>query len=259
MSALPLFMKQRDHQPLTVAIVGASGGIGQAIVNELLQSGIVDTLYACGRSPLPVSEYTRDASSIINVPLDFADADSIEQAASNIKAQGKGLDIVLVTTGILHTEAGLKPEKSVSQLSLENFTESMLVNALGPALIAKYFLSLINKTQLTFFGALSARVGSISDNSLGGWHSYRASKAALNMLLKNVAIEYKRKLPKLIVAGLHPGTVATDLSAPFQKNVPKHTLFTPAYSAKHLLAVIDTLSYDDSGQCFAWDGQVILP
>ncbi|MGH1485867.1 MAG: SDR family NAD(P)-dependent oxidoreductase [Cellvibrionaceae bacterium] len=259
MSLLPSFMEQRDHQPLTVAIVGASGGIGQAILNELIGSGIVDTIYACGRSQLQTSEHDNDTVHITNISLDFADEKSIEQAANKIKAQDKLLDIVLLTTGVLHTDAGLKPEKSLSQLSLENFVESMLVNALGPALVAKYFLSLMNKEQLTFFGALSARVGSISDNSLGGWHSYRASKAALNMLIKNVSIEYKRKLPKMIVAGLHPGTVATDLSAPFQKNVPEHKLFTPLFSATQLLAVIDKLSYDDSGQCFAWDGQVILP
>jgi NAD(P)-dependent dehydrogenase (short-subunit alcohol dehydrogenase family) len=151
----------------------------------------------------------------------------------------------------------LQPEKSLKQLTSENFIELMRVNALGPALVAKYFLPIMNRNKPAFFGAISARVGSIQDNRLGGWHSYRSSKAALNMLIKNIAIEYQRRFPKLTIAGLHPGTVDTALSKPFQGNVPDGKLFTPEFSAAQLLTVINQLKPEDSGKCFAWDGKAI--
>jgi NAD(P)-dependent dehydrogenase (short-subunit alcohol dehydrogenase family) len=110
------------------------------------------------------------------------------------------------------------------------------------------------REQRAVFAALSARVGSISDNRLGGWHSYRASKAALNMLLRNLAVELGRSHPQAVVAGLHPGTVDTGLSRPFQKGVADGKLFAPAYSAERLLAVLDGLTPADSGGVFAWDG-----
>ena len=133
------------------------------------------------------------------------------------------------------------------------------VNTIGPALIAKHALPLLPKTGKSVFAALSARVGSISDNGLGGWHSYRASKAALNMLLKNFAIELKFKRKEAVCIGLHPGTVDTGLSQPFQKNVADGKLFTPAYSAARLLSVIDGAAPADSGKCFAWDGAEVAP
>jgi len=133
----------------------------------------------------------------------------------------------------------------------------MLVNALGPSLIAKYLLTHMKKDKKTVFAALSARVGSISDNRLGGWYAYRASKAALNMLIKTLAIEYHRRNQQLLIIGLHPGTVDTDLSKPFQRNVTPEKLFTADYSVGQLLSVIDGLIEDDSGGCFAWDGKRI--
>ena len=134
---------------------------------------------------------------------------------------------------------------------------SFAVNAIGPALAAKHFLPLLAEDRKSVFAALSARVGSISDNSLGGWHAYRASKAALNMILRNLAIELARRHDKAICVGLHPGTVDTGLSSPFQGSVPPGRLFSPAEAAGHLLKVVDGLSPADSGGHFAWDGRRI--
>jgi len=134
---------------------------------------------------------------------------------------------------------------------------SYRINAIGPALVAKHFLPLLTRERKAMFAALSARVGSIEDNQLGGWHAYRASKAALNMLLKTLSIELARQNPTAICVGLHPGTVDTRLSEPFQRGVPEGKLFSPQKSARHLLNVFDTLSPEQSGQIFAWDGQRI--
>lgn len=241
-----------SQQGLNVVMVGATGGIGAALLNRLLQIKNIHSLFICGR---------RQPDNLVDggrfLPVDFLEEATIAAAANVVKESGVALDLIIVATGVLHDNRGLQPEKSLRQLSPDNFLKAMAVNALGPALVAKYFLPLLNKQARTCFVALSARVGSISDNGLGGWHSYRASKAALNMLIKTVAIEYRRRFPKAIIVGLHPGTVATELSRPFRKNVPQQKLFTPDYAAEQLLAVIDRLQMADSGDCFAWDGQKI--
>lgn len=142
-------------------------------------------------------------------------------------------------------------------LTAEHLLRDYRVNTVGPALVAKHFLPLLPRDRRAIFAALSARVGSTSDNRLGGWHSYRASKAALNMILRNLAIELVRSHPQAIVAGLHPGTVQTRLSEPFQRGVQPEKLFTPEHSAGRLLSVLDGLAPADSGGVFAWDGTVI--
>ena len=156
--------------------------------------------------------------------------------------------------GVLHNEK-IFPEKSIRSLQPESFEQVFQINTLGPMLVAKHFLPYMNKSKTTAFTALSARIGSISDNGLGGWYSYRASKAALNMMLKCLAIESRTRYPDLIITGLHPGTVNTGLSEPFKKNVPAEKLFSAEQSANHLLAVINNLLIDDSGKILAWDGQ----
>ena len=163
-----------------------------------------------------------------------------------------------MANGILHDE-GLTPEKSLRDLSAEKFQRIFEVNTVTPALIAKHFLPKLNREQTSIFAALSARVGSISDNQLGGWYAYRASKAALNMIIKNAAIEIGRRNKQAIIVGLHPGTVDSNLSKPFQGNVADGKLFTPEYSAEKLLDVLENLSPEQTGKCFAWDGQEILP
>ena len=131
------------------------------------------------------------------------------------------------------------------------------INAIGPALVAKHFLPLLATDRKAVFAALSARVGSIGNNRLGGWYAYRASKAALNMILKTLSIELARRNPSAICVGLHPGTVDTRLSGPFQRGVPGDKLFSPHRSAPCLLKVINALSPGQSGRVLAWDGKPI--
>ncbi|MFM7626904.1 MAG: SDR family oxidoreductase, partial [Gammaproteobacteria bacterium] len=166
------------------------------------------------------------------------------------------LDLVLVATGVLHS-ATLRPEKSWRSLDAAALAEAFAINATGPALIAKHTLGLLRRDAKAAFACLSARVGSIEDNRLGGWHAYRASKAALNMLIRTCAVELRQRNPQALCVALHPGTVDTRLSQPFQGNVDPVKLLTPTASARALLGVLDRLTPADSGRLFAWDGQGI--
>lgn len=228
-------------------IWGASGGIGRALVEAIVQSGRAGDVVALSRTPVPI-EGAR------SVTYDPNDEGSIASAAESAASQ-QNLHLVIVATGTLHGN-GYAPEKALRQLSGSAFLDVMRINALLPAMIAKASVGHLDQ-QRSVFAALSARVGSISDNRLGGWHSYRASKAALNMLLRNIAIETARKNKGAVIAGLHPGTVDTQLSEPFQGNVPDGKLFKPGYSAGALLDVIDGLQPEQSGMVFDYAGSVI--
>lgn len=235
---------------LTVAVIGATGGIGGAFLADLAACPAVKTLFALSRSvPAPVNPAAHW------LPLDLEDEDSIAAAAATVKEQaGAPLDLVIVATGILHGPDGLRPEKTWRAMEGVQMERVFRLNTIGPALVAKHFLPLLAKDRKAVFAALSARVGSIEDNQLGGWHAYRASKAALNMIIRNLAIELARKSPEALCVGLHPGTTDTDLSKPFQSGVPEGKLFPPAKSARHMLTVLDGLTPADTGQVFAWDG-----
>jgi NAD(P)-dependent dehydrogenase (short-subunit alcohol dehydrogenase family) len=224
-------------------IIGSSGGIGSALKAALADSGAD----VHGLSRLDKSE----------PPLDLTSETSIAEAAARIGLSGP-VDLVIVATGLLHA-GGIKPEKSWRELEAGALAQYFAVNAIGPALVAKHFLPLLPRTGRSAFAALSARVGSIGDNRLGGWYGYRASKVALNMLVKSLAIELARTRPEAICVALHPGTVDTDLSRPFQQSVAQAKLFTPEVAADHLLAVLERLAPEDSGGCFAWDGRRIEP
>ena len=189
--------------------------------------------------------------------FDLTDEASISVAAQ--MAREAPPDLVLVTTGVLTLSDGTGPERSYKALDPATMEQVFRLNTIGPAIVAKHMLPLFARDRRGVFAALSARVGSIGDNRLGGWHSYRASKAALNMLLKNLALELQRSHPQAVVVGLHPGTVDTALSEPFQRNVPQGKLFTPRHSAASLLDVISRLGLQDSGQVFDWQGQPIAP
>ena len=237
---------------MNVVVVGASGGIGQALTMKLAQSAAVRRITASSRRG-PVPEHPK----IVHQQLDLEDEATIVAAVKAVQAQGSALDLVFVATGILHDDNVLRPEKTWRALDDAALEQVYRINTIGPALVAKHFLPLLARDRKSVFAALSARVGSISDNQLGGWHAYRASKAALNMLLRNFAIELARRNPRAVCVGLHPGTVDTQLSAPFQATVPADRLFTPAFAAARLLQVIDRLSADDSGGVFAWNGDLI--
>lgn len=234
-----------------VAIIGASGGIGGALLADLANRHGGDGIYALARDPAKIA-----AGGWQALPLDLRDEASIAAAAQRILADGP-LDMVLVATGVLTLPDGTGPEKGLRALDPAAMAEAYAVNAIGPALVAKHFLPVLARDRRAVFAALSARVGSISDNRLGGWHSYRAAKAALNMLVRGAAIELARSHRQAIAVTLHPGTVDTGLSAPFQRGVLPGKLFSPAQSAGYLLDVVDRLTVADSGQCFGWDGQPI--
>lgn len=225
-------------------VIGASGGIGGALA---------DALEARGSDVLRLSRSAPHGEDRI----DITDERSIAGAAARVAAAGH-CDLVIVATGLLHG-AGVEPEKTWRQLSADGLTQTFAVNAIGPALVAKHFLPLLPKTGRAGFAALSARVGSIGDNRLGGWYGYRASKAALNMLVRTLAVELARSRPEAFCVALHPGTVATSLSAPFQRNVAAAKLFTPEQSAAALLEVLDRCDARQSGRILAWDGTEIMP
>jgi NAD(P)-dependent dehydrogenase (short-subunit alcohol dehydrogenase family) len=232
-----------SFNPQNIAVLGASGAIGGAF-KELLSKKYPDaSLFAFSRSGENKIDY-QDEKSI---------ADAVETATKE-----KPLDLVIVANGILH-DGKLIPEKSLKDLSAENFNRVFEVNTITPALIAKYFLPKLNKQQESIFAVLSARVGSISDNQLGGWYAYRASKSALNMIIKSASIEVARSNKNAILVGLHPGTVDSNLSKPFQHNVPEEKLFKPEYSAEKLLEVLCKLTPKHTGKCFAWDFEEIAP
>ncbi len=222
----------------TAVVVGASGGIGAAVAAGLGADGRYAAVHAWSRS---------------QTGFDLEDEASIARAATGLAASSPTL--VFVATGVLHH--GFEPERSYRAMTAEHLLRDYRINTVGPALVAKHLLPLMPRDRRAVFAVLSARVGSIGDNRLGGWHSYRASKAALNMLLRNLAVELARTHPQAIVAGLHPGTVDSALSAPFQRGVKPDRLFTPEHSAERLLAVVDGLEPADSGGVFAWDGQRI--
>lgn len=233
---------------IRAAVIGASGGIGAAVLAALTERHGAGNCYALARCPAGVPDCgTR------TLTLDLRDERSIADAAQAIAADGP-LDLVFVATGVLTLADGTGPEKGLRALEPAAMAEAYAVNAIGPALVAKHFTPLLGRDRRAVFAALSARVGSISDNRLGGWHSYRAAKAALNMLVRGAALELARSHRQALAVTLHPGTVDTGLSAPFQRGVPPAKLFSPAQSAGYLLDVLDTLTPADSGQCFAWDG-----
>lgn len=234
------------------AIFGASGGIGAALVDALVADDRCALIHAGARS-----HHHSETTRIKPFGFDLQDEQSIESSAALIAA-GEGVDLVIVATGRLHAP-GLQPEKSTRALEATALAEAFAINTTGPALIAKHMLPRLPRNRRAIFGVLSARVGSISDNRIGGWHSYRASKAALNMLVRTFAIEQARTHPQTVCVALHPGTVDTALSKPFQSGVAPKKLFTPAYSANCLLSVLDALTPAQSGRLFAWDGQEITP
>jgi NAD(P)-dependent dehydrogenase (short-subunit alcohol dehydrogenase family) len=211
------------------SIIIGQGGIGTALADQI-----------------------QDAIRWSRPDVDPTDEASIARAAATIDE----LDLAIVTTGMLHDEHQ-RPERALKELDPAALTRSFAINTIAPAIIAKHLIPKMPCDRRAVFAVLGARVGSIGDNRTGGWHGYRASKAALVMLMKTVAIETARTRPNAIIVTLHPGTVDTGMSKPFQGNVAPKKLFTPTLAAEKLLKVIDGLTPADSGGHFAWDGSRI--
>tara|TARA_Y100000389_G_scaffold201599_1_gene244722 strand:- start:8027 stop:8773 length:747 start_codon:yes stop_codon:yes gene_type:complete len=236
---------------LNVVVIGANGGLGKGFIKAFEEDERVSSIYAFSRNKKDSIE-----KKVVSSFIDLEDEDSIKKAAQ-LAGSKATVDLVIVATGVLHRGQSIKPEKSIRQIDPNVMIDVIKVNTVGPILVAKHFLPILTKKRKTVFAALSARVGSISDNRMGGWSSYRSSKAALNMLLKTASIELKFSSPQTIIVSLHPGTVDTRLSEPFKKNVTKKSLFDADFSAVKLINVLNTLNTSDTGRFFAWDGSSI--
>ena len=249
---------------MSIAIVfGANGGIGQEFVKQALERHAV--VYACSRPPddipndttLPVIRAMDNGLQIVNI--DILNEEHLKHFASQVSNQYGHADLIVNATGILHDSKGLQPEKKIEDFNLENFNKIFQINTASTALIAKHFIALLKKSESNpaVFATLSARVGSIGDNHLGGWYSYRASKAALNQIIKTLSIEVARRNKNTAVVALPPGTTDTNLSKPFQQNVKPEKLFSAHYSVSKMFQIIDNLFLEDNGKFFAWDGSTI--
>ena len=245
-------MKDEITQPAgpRIAVIGAHGAIGGALVRELAARGGAE-IHALSRQP-GVAD-----GPVIPGFADSLDEASLAAAAARIGRDGP-LDTVIVATGLLHA-SGIRPEKALREIDAAAFATVFAVNCTGPALVMKHFLPLLARERPARLAVLSARVGSISDNRKGGWYAYRASKAALNMVVRSAAIEMARRAPLAAVVALHPGTVDTPLSRPFQSFVPVGHLMAPEQAAHRLADVLAGIGPDQSGRIFAYDGQEIMP
>ena len=225
------------------ALVVGMGGIGRALLAALPAHAPSLQLWSAGR---------RDA----DLPVDLTDPASLEHLGQVAREKLSPLRLVICAAGLLHG-LDLQPEKRLSQVDPLALQKSFAVNAWGPLLLAQALEGALPRQAPSHFASLSARVGSIGDNRLGGWYAYRGAKAAQNQLLRTLALEWRRRLPMACVTLLHPGTTATQLSAPFRSSVPPDRLFTPERAASHLLDVIEGQTAETSGAFLAWDGQPI--
>ncbi|KAK3885293.1 hypothetical protein Pcinc_010461 [Petrolisthes cinctipes] len=258
---------------MPVALIqGASRGIGLQFSRTLVNRGT--TVVACCRSPgsaTSLQELKEQHPSLVDiVQLDVTSDAAIQQAAKHVHSSHSGkLDLLINCSGILSPTG--RGETSLKEVSFKALEQTFAVNAFGALVMARHFSKLLQagegqvgqqhtdtkKHHSAILVNMSARVGSITDNGLGGWYSYRMSKTALNMATKNLSIELGRGRKKVVCVALHPGTVDTDLSRPYHKNVPKGKLFSEEQSVSYLLSVIDNLSFTDTGKYLAFDGKEI--
>ena len=230
----------------TVLVIGGSGGIGKAVVEQLQTiqpTANIHTTFFNGKPDFSLENVTWHK-------VDITKESDVQQLASHFSS----LDWVINCVGILHTTTH-QPEKSLNTIDPEFFLENMTTNALPTLLLAKHFTSLLKRSPAGKLATISAKVGSISDNRLGGWYSYRSSKASLNMLIKSISIEWSRVAKRATILSLHPGTTDTPLSKPFQTNVPEGKLFDADDVARQLLSIIERSTPQESGRFFAYNGE----
>ena len=244
-----------------VLVQGASRGIGLEFVRQLLADPAIGQVFASCQSPGHAPDLAALAATeprLRLVPLDVTDDASIARAAQSVAGLTDRLHLVVNCAGILHGgPTQLAPEKRLADTRPEALAASFAVNAFGPLLVAKHFERLLAHRERAVFASISARVGSIGDNRLGGWYAYRGAKAAQNMFTRTLAIEWARSRRNVVCVALHPGTTDTDLSRPFQANVAPGKLFSPGRTVRQLLEVIDRLTPADTGRFYAWDGSEI--
>ncbi|MEM7083831.1 MAG: SDR family NAD(P)-dependent oxidoreductase [Pseudomonadota bacterium] len=233
-------------------VIGATGGIGRALVDALAASGQFERVFATGRQP-PIFTLP----TVRALALDLTDESSIQTAIEHAAQQP--ISLAIVATGLLHDGASMRPEKTWRAISPDAMARAFAVNCTGPSLVLKHLLPTLSRDARSVVACLSARVGSIGDNRLGGWYAYRSSKAALNMMIKSASIELARTHRAAVLLGLHPGTVDTPLSKPFQANVPDEALFSPERAAEQLLAVLEGCTPAQSGLVLDWQGKAVPP
>jgi NAD(P)-dependent dehydrogenase (short-subunit alcohol dehydrogenase family) len=229
-------------EPRHILVQGASRGLGRAFVEHLLARG--DRVTATCRDPRSLDDL--DTPRLAVLALDLEDPASIEAAAAAVDGE---LDWVINASGLLH-DGELQPEKKLDHADAASLHRLFQVNSIGPLLVARHLHDRLARDGV--FASLSARVGSIEDNRLGGWYGYRASKAAQNMFTRTLAVEWGRSRPERAVVALHPGTVATDLSEPFRRHAK--TVFPADQAAAQLVRILDGLTGADTGRFIAWDG-----
>lgn len=241
-----------DKKKNVSLVVGASGGIGRALVTALSERG--DNVIALSRSGVEDKFWPQN---VFVVTMANHDEQSICELVEHMNAQKIALRLAVIATGVLHSQAlQLTPEKRLEDMSENGLASYFAINSIIPGLWLKYLVHAMVPENATMV-CVSARVGSISDNKLGGWYGYRASKAALNMLVKTAAVEYGRRMKQPLLVCYHPGTVDTELSAPFQRNVKTNKLFAPEYTANQLLDHIGELNRDENCHFIDWDGKVV--
>lgn len=241
----------------TALVVGASRGIGLAITQQLLQEQGIQRVYASYRHAGTAEGLLEiNDERLQTIRADVTNPVDLQGLAADIKANGDHPDFVINAAGILH-EKGLQPEKSLSQCRQDALMRLFLVNSVGPLMLARAVIPLMPKNRPGHFAVLSAMVGSIGDNRLGGWYGYRASKAALNQFMRTLAVECRRTHPQLCITAIHPGTTDTSLSRPFQTNVRPGKLYTVAQSAARILKEVKAAQAEQSGHFINWDGKPI--
>ena len=240
-------------------VIGASRGIGLALAEAQLGDPAVRKVLATSRPSSQRAGLERLAhlhgDRLQRIDLDVTDPKSLSSFGEQLDRLEGGVDLAIHAAGLLHEEA-LQPEKSLADCERQNLLRLFEVNSIGPLMVARELLKAAGRRPLTF-AALSAMVGSIEDNRLGGWYGYRASKAALNQFLKTLAIECRLRHPRATILAIHPGTTDTDLSRPFQRNVQPGKLYAPAQSAARILEVVHNSSVADNGRFLNWDGSEI--
>ena len=238
-------------------VIGASQGIGLEFVRQLLQDERTTHLFATYRSEQTAASLFELAQQhpqrLHCVQMDITDEAQIEAGLAQVQVLAPNLHFVINCVGLLHNEQQ-QPEKALRQLNTENLLSYFQVNSIGPALIAKHVMPLLKHKEPSLLATISAKIGSIGDNRIGGWYGYRASKAALNMFLKTASIEYRRRCPNATIVMLHPGTTDTRLSKPFQRGVPPEKLFSTERTVSQLMTVISGVKAEDSGEFYSRDG-----
>lgn len=241
-------------------VIGGNRGIGLALVEAQLGRSDIAKVIATHR---PTADLTRlfqlknlFGNQLQLQSLDITSEDSLQAFSQFLGLQPTGIDLAIHAAGLLHDD-NIKPEKSLSQCNPDHLMRMFEVNSIGPLMVAGALLPTQGRDHRFTFAALSAMVGSIGDNRLGGWYGYRASKTALNQFIKTMANEYRIKHPRAAIVAIHPGTTDTNLSRPYQKNVRPGKLYSPDHTARRLLGVLEGIDETRSGEFFNWDGSTI--